>query len=214
MASNKCFFITVKGVGAHGAYPHRGVDPIVVAAHIVTALQTIVARSVNPIEAGVVTVAAIHAGTATNIIPSVCELKGTLRYFNPEVGNLLRDRLMTIAEHTAQAHGATATVRFEEGYPPVNNEETVTALVEQTAREVLGPDNVFTDDPPSMGVEDFAYYLQHVPGMMFRVGVKPKNQDTYPALHNPRFNFNDDALPVGIRMFCELAMRFLQNKSK
>jgi hippurate hydrolase len=90
----------------------------------------------------------------------------------------------------------------------VVNEENMTRLVEQTARDLLGADNVITDEPPSMGVEDFAYYLQHVPGMMFRVGVRPRNLDEYPALHNPRFNFNDDALPVGMRMFCELAARF------
>ena len=208
MASSNVFFITVKGVGAHGAYPHRSVDPIVVAAHIVTALQAIVARSVNPIDAGVVTIGAIQAGTAPNIIPPQCEMKGTIRYLKPEVGQLLRERLTEIVENTAKAHRATALLRIEKGYPPVVNEENMTRLVEQTARDLLGADNVITDEPPSMGVEDFAYYLQHVPGMMFRVGVRPRNLDEYPALHNPRFNFNDDALPVGMRMFCELAARF------
>ena len=214
MASSDSFFITVGGVGAHGAYPHRGVDPIVVAAHIVTGLQIIMARSVNPIDAGVVTVGAIHAGSATNVIPPQCEMKGTLRYLQPEVGRLLRERLAEIVENTARAHRATATVRFAQGYPPVVNEENVSRLVEQTARDLLGAENVFTDDPPSMGVEDFAYYLRHVPGMMFRVGVRPRNLDDYPALHNPRFNFNDDALPIGMRMFCELAVRFLTKTPK
>jgi hippurate hydrolase len=116
-------------------------------------------------------------------------------------------------EQTARAHRATATVRFGQGYPPVSNEERTTKLVEETAREVLGAENVFVDDPPSMGVEDFAYYLQHVPGMMFRIGVRPRDAETCPALHNPRFNFNDEALPVGMRMFCELAVRFV-NESK
>ncbi|HSW45278.1 MAG TPA: M20 family metallopeptidase [Phycisphaerae bacterium] len=213
MASSNSFFITIRGVGAHGAYPHRGVDPIVVAAHIVMALQSIMGRSVNPIDAGVVTVGAIHAGTATNIIPPECEMKGTLRHLDPEVGQLLRERLVEIVENTAKAHRAAATVRFGPAYPSVSNEEATTRLVEVTARELLGTDNVHIDDPPSMGVEDFAYYLQHVPGMMFRVGVRPKHLDTYPALHNPRFNFNDEALPVGMRMFGTLAERYLQEKS-
>lgn len=213
-ASSESFFITVHGVGAHGAYPHRSIDPIVVSAHIVTALQTIVGRSVNPIDAGVVTVGSAHAGTATNIIPPTCEMSGTLRYLKPEVGTLMHDRLAGIVENTARAHGATAAVRFEQGYPPVINEEKVTAFVEATGRELLGAENVITDEAPSMGVEDFAYYLKHVPGMMFRLGVRPKNMDTYPALHNPGFNFNDDALPVGMRMFCELTARFLAEKSK
>ncbi len=212
-AASTCFCLTVRGAGSHGAYPHRGIDPIVVAAHTLTALQTIVSRSLDPVDAGVVTVGAIHAGTAQNVIPSECAMKGTLRYLRPEVGALLRERVSEVVENTARAHRATAVVEFEEGYPSLRNDESIARFVERTGRDILGEAGVSCDDPPSMGVEDFAYYTQRVPGMMFRLGVRPQDADTYPPLHNPRFNFNDDALPIGMRMFCELAVRFL-NDSK
>ncbi len=209
MASNDPLFITVHGQGGHGAYPQRGIDPIVTAAHIITALQSIVARNVAPIDAAVLTIGAIAAGATTNVIPSECTMKGTLRHLRPEVGELLRRRVREVVELTARAHGATAEVRFEKGYPPVVNDESMCRLVEQTARDLLGPEQIITDEPPSLGVEDFSYYGQHAPAVMFRVGVRPHHLEDYPALHNPRFNFNDDTLPVGIRMFCELTRRFL-----
>jgi amidohydrolase len=211
MASNDPFSITVRGRGTHGAYPQRGIDPVCVAAYIVTALQSIVARTVSPLDAAVVSVGAIAGGSmlANNIIPDECEMKGTLRHLRPEVGEHLRHRLREIVEYTARAHGATAEVHFRQGYPPVVNDEKMSRLVEQTARDLLGPENINTDESPSMGVEDFAYYAQQVPAVMFRLGLLPKDQEHYPALHNPRFDFNDDALPIGIRMFCELTKRFL-----
>ena len=210
MAASCSFFITVRGQGSHGAYPQRGIDPVVIAAHIVTGLQTIVARTVAPVDSAVVTVGALWGGTATNIIPPECRMKGTLRYLKPEVGEHLQRRVKEIAEHTALAHGATAEVRFEPGYPPVTNNERMCRLVENTVRDIFGADRIFTEEPPSMGVEDFSYYGEYAPGMMFRLGVRPKEMDCYPSLHNPQFNYNDDASPAGIRLFCELVMRFLR----
>jgi len=211
MASNDPFSITVKGKGSHGAYPQGGIDPICVAAHIVTALQTIVARTVSPVDSAVVTVAAITGGSmlANNIIPDECKMKGTMRHLRPEVGEHMRQRLREIAQQTALAYGAKAEVQFSEGYPPLINDEALTCLLEQTACDILGSEQVHTNEPPSMGVEDFAYYAQQVPAVMFRLGLCPDKQDTYPALHNSGFDFNDDALPIGIRLFGEMAKRFL-----
>ncbi|HQE29974.1 MAG TPA: M20 family metallopeptidase [Phycisphaerae bacterium] len=210
MAASNPFKVSIQGVGSHGAYPHRGIDSIVVAAHIITALQTIVSRTIDPQDAAVVTIGQIHAGTAENIIPARAEMEGTMRYTRLELGEQLRQRLSRIIEHTAQAHGATARVEIIDGYPPMYNDDDLSALITTTGRELLGEANVVTAVPVSMGVEDFAYYAQKVPAAMFRLGVRPVASDSYPSLHNPAFNFNDDALPIGIRMFCEIATRFLR----
>ena len=209
MAANNCFEVTVRGVGSHGAYPHRGIDPIVTAAHIVVGLQSIVARTVNPLEAAVVTVGQIAGGTATNVIPSECRFKGTLRYTSPPLGEHLRQRLRRVAEDTARAHGAEAAVEIMGGYPPMVNDPDLTRLIQDAVQALLGQENLVVDEPVSMGVEDFAFYAQRVPAMMFRLGLRPPEQDSYPSLHTPLFDFNDAALPVGIRMFCEIARRFL-----
>ncbi len=209
MAASNPFTITVHGQGSHGAYPHRGIDPIVISAHIVTALQSIVSRTVDPQDAAVVTIGQINAGSAENVIPPRAVMQGTLRYTRTELGPRLRERLYHIVEHTALAHNATAQIDIQDGYPPMYNDEKLSDLIESTARELYGDANVVTRLPISMGVEDFAYYAQKVPSAMFRLGVRPAGSDTYPSLHNPGFNFNDDALPVGIRMFCELAARYL-----
>lgn len=210
MAANTAFFVTVRGRGAHGAYPHRGIDPIVIAAHIVTGLQTIVSRTVNPVEPAVVTVGQITAGSATNVIPPECAMKGTIRFTRGETGEVIRRQVQAIAEHTARAHGGEAEVRFESGYPPTHNDEGLTSLVQEIGRTLLGADRVITDEPVSLGVEDFAYYGQRVPACMFRLGIRPPGVETYPSLHSPHFDFNDEAIPTGIRMFCEITRRFLE----
>ena len=209
MAASCSFYITVRGQGSHGAYPQRGIDPILVAAHIITGLQTIVARNIAPIDAAVVTVGAISGGVASNVIPAECQMKGTIRYLNPDVGGQVQKRVREIAEHTAAAHGATAEARLEPGCPPTINNERMCDLIESTARDVLGPDWFFNNEPPSLGVEDFCYYGEHAPAAMFRLGVRPCEKDTYPPLHNPQFNFNDAAAASGMTMFCELARRFI-----
>lgn len=210
MAANCTFHIEVEGTGGHGAYPHRCTDTVVIASQIVLGIQTIVSRTVDPLDSAVVTVGSIHAGAADNVIPSKCHLTGTVRYLRAEVGGHLRARLRQVAEATAAAHGAKAHVQIQEGYPPVFNDPGLMDLVESIGRDLLGQDSVYRDLPPSMGVEDFAFYGQHVPAAMFRLGVRPSERDSYPHLHSPGFNFNDDAIPVGIRLFCEIVRRFLQ----
>jgi len=209
MAANNSFEITVNGQGGHGALPHRTVDPIVVAAHVVIALQSIVSRTVDPLETAVVTVGQIEGGSAVNIIPDTCRLRGTLRYAQPEVGEHLMGQVHAIAEQTAQAHGAKAEVKIEICYPPTINDANMTQVIQDAARELFGPEKLVTNDRFTMGAEDFAFYGQRVPAALFRLGLCPKDQPTYPGIHHPTFDFNDDALPVGIAMFCEIATRFL-----
>ena len=210
-AANTSIEIIVRGQGAHGAYPHRGVDPILISAHIITALQSIVSRTLDPLDSGVVSIGRINAGSACNIIPHECTMSGTLRFLHTEVGEQIRQRVQRIVENTASAHGAEATVEFGAGYPPIYNDARITGLVEDAAHVVVGNDHLRTGLKPSLGVEDFGFYAQRVPSSMFRLGLRPKDKDTYPGLHSPTFDFNDDAIGVGIRMFCEIAERYFNS---
>lgn len=212
MAAVDSAIVTVVGKGSHGAYPHRGIDPIATAAHTIVALQTIVSRTVDPIDCAVVTVGSIHAGTVPNIIPPECRMEITLRSHRRDTRKRLQEMVRQIAENTASAFGATARIEIHEGYPVTVNDPALAEWIVGVGREVLGPERTVTTDPPSMGAEDFAFYAERVPAVMFRLGVRPSHMDTYPGLHNPEFNFNDDAAPTGIRMLCELAVRFLHEQ--
>ncbi|HOW18516.1 MAG TPA: M20 family metallopeptidase [Phycisphaerae bacterium] len=212
MAAVDTAVITIVGKGSHGAYPHRGIDPILTAAYVVVAMQSIVSRTIDPVDCGVVTVGSIHAGSAPNIIPPECAMQLTLRSHRRETREHLQRMVAQIAENTAKAHGATAKVAIEEGYPVVVNDPVLARWVVEVGREVLGPERATDTDPPSMGAEDFAFYAERVPAVMFRLGVRPADMETYPSLHNPTFNFNDDAMATGIRMLCELAMRFFRDR--
>ncbi len=212
-AANNAFEITVTGRGGHGASPHRTVDPIVIGAHVITALQTIVSRVVDPLNPAVVTVGQVKAGSACNVIPNHCWMQGTLRFTQPAVSDGMKNAVRIIAEQTAQAHGGQAEVVFHEGYPPLENDDSLVNTIAAVGKEMLGQENVASDEPPSMGVEDFAFYARHVPSALFRLGVRPLDQKEYPTLHSAQFDFNDDALPVGMKMLCELARRYLVSKS-
>jgi len=212
MAAVDTVVITVKGRGSHGAYPHRGIDPILTASHVVVALQSIVARFIDPIDCGVVTVGSIHGGSVPNVIPPECTMELTLRSHQRETRMRLRELVRQIAENTARSFGALADVQLKEGYPCTVNDPALSEWLAAVGRDVLGPENAQTTDPPSMGAEDFAFYAERVPAVMFRLGVCPTDRQSCPSLHNPQFDFNDDALPVGIRMLCEVAMRFLRER--
>ncbi|MBN2308905.1 MAG: amidohydrolase [Candidatus Hydrogenedentes bacterium] len=211
MASADMFEIDVIGKGCHGADPASGIDPIVVAAHIVTALQTIAAREVNPVEPALVSVGAIEAGDASNIIPEVARMRGTLRAFDPDVFDAIRASVLRIAEGTAGALRATAAVRFgDEAYPALFNDPAMTAFVAETARDMLGEEGVAHLEKPIMVSEDFAYFLQKAPGAFFLLGVNPNPDQPYPALHSPYYDFGDGAVAVGVKLMASLVLRFLE----
>ncbi len=205
MASADTFDITIHGVGAHAAYPHLAVDPILIGGQIVTTLQSLSSREVDPNQPVVVTVAQFHAGTAYNIIPGTARIAGTVRTLNTELRASMPDRIRRIAEGICAASRATCEMQYIEGTPPVVNDSSMTDLVRETASEVLGPENVIDVPHPSMGAEDFAVYLERAPGTMFRLGLGPVSN-----LHTPTFNFDDRAVPVGIELFVRTAERFLE----
>ena len=168
-ASSNEFKITIHGKGAHGAMPHNGIDPVPVACAMVQAFQTIITRNKRPIDAGVISVTMIHAGEATNVVPDSCELQGTVRTFTLEVLDLIERRMKEVAEHTAAAHGATCDFKFERNYPPTINHAAETAFFQRVAGAMVGAENV-QDFEPTMGAEDFSYFLQHKPGCYFLIG--------------------------------------------
>jgi amidohydrolase len=207
MAAASEFQIVVKGKGAHAAYPHMGIDPIVVASHIVTALQTIASRSVSPLDSVVVTIGVFKAGVAHNVIPGEARLQGTLRTLLADTDVLARRRTEEIVAGVSSAMGATATIVWGENpYPVVVNDRAATERFRQIACRTVGETNVLNEEHPSMGGEDFAFYGKEAPACFFWLGLLPPGQDQYPNLHAPEFDFNDAVIPIGTELMCSLAL--------
>ncbi len=200
------FIVTIKGTQCHGAYPHQGSDSILAAAHCITAIQSIAARNVGPLESAVVSVGAIHAGTANNIIPETVSFIGTVRSLKPDVKSLTRERFFAIVENTARALGCEARIEWHDGYPVTINEATATESFFEMANRTLGEDRVIRTDNPTMGGEDFSFYGHHVRACFFFLGLKPEVPADVPTLHQPNFDFNDDALSTGIEMLVRSAL--------
>lgn len=212
MASADFFRIEVVGQGCHGADPGSGVDPIVVASHITSALQSIVSREINPWDAAVVTVAKIQAGHASNVIPEIAILEGTFRALSQKVRDHVFEAIPRIATHTALAHRAEAQVHFgSEPYPFLFNDPETSTFADKVILETLGKEALYKPPHPSMAAEDFAFYLQKVPGTFLFLGNDPEPQMKTPTLHSPHFDFNDDAFPTGMELFCSLALQFLES---
>jgi len=204
MASADGFTLTIKGKGGHGAYPHDTIDPIVAGAQIVSALQTIVAREVSPVAPAVVSVTTFHAGTAMNVIPERAGLSGTVRALDSALRQTLPARIERIIAGLCAALRCEYDFRYHFGTPVTVNDATVTDLVREAGRDVLGAENVIELTEPTMGAEDFAYYLEKVPGAMFRLGTGCSY-----LLHTPKYDFGDAPLEPGIMVMVECARRFL-----
>ena len=203
--------ITVTGKGTHGAHPDRGIDPIVVASQIVTALQTIVSRSIDPMDGGVVTIGSINGGQIYNIIPQCVRMLGTARWFDPAVGDKLEDGVRRIATGIASSFGASAEVLFERAYPATVNDAEAVLMGRRAAEAVAGAARVEELDKPTMGGEDFAFMLERKQGAYLMLGTGRTEDD--PQLHHPRFDFNDEMLPVGASYWVTLAEQLLPRKS-
>ena len=206
LAATDNFHIEVVGTQSHAAYPHLSRDSVVTAAQLVLALQTIASRNTAPTDSIVVTVSTIHGGTAHNVIPQSVMLTGTMRTLKPEVRVAGRQRIYALAEGLCFSMGCRARIRWEEGYPVTNNDAATTARFFDVARRTLGPERVREVPMPTMGGEDFSYYGHHAPACFYILGVRPPGRDTYPSLHQPEYDFNDDALATGIETMCALAL--------
>jgi amidohydrolase len=215
MASSNEFSIRVEGRGAHAALPHLGVDPVFVAVQIAQGLQGIVTRAKKPIDAAVLSITQIHGGDAVNVIPEYATLAGTVRTFSDDVTRLIEERMRAIAQLTAQAHGASASVQFQWNYPPTVNHRAEAEFAASVMDDIVGPDNVVRDLEPTMGSEDFAFMLRARPGAYVFIGNgdgshRAAGHGPGPCmLHNPSFDFNDELIPLGATFWVRLAERFL-----
>ena len=213
-ASSNEFRITIQGKGSHAAMPHLGVDPVPVACQMVQAFQTIITRNKRPIDTGVISVTMIHTGEATNVVPDRCEIRGTVRTFTTEVLDLIEQRMKTVAEATCAAFETSCRFEFSRNYPPTINHAAETAFAQTVMAEVVGAENVLEFEP-TMGAEDFSYYLQHKPGCYFVIGNgdgahREGGHGLGPCmLHNPSYDFNDDLIPLGATLWVRLAERWL-----
>jgi amidohydrolase len=209
MAAADMFRLDIAGKGGHAARPHECVDAGLVAAQVMVALHQIVAREVNPIEPAVITVGQIQAGTAPNVIPDAALMRGTVRAFDQELRERLARRVEEVAVGVAKAMRAECKVTYDWGYPAVINEEASTRFVQEVAQEVVGPERLVGREP-SMGGEDFAYFLQKAPGCFFNVGTRNEERGLIWGHHHPRFDIDEAALPVGVDMFVRIVERYLK----
>jgi len=197
MAAAEKWTCTVRGKGGHGAMPHQTVDPVVAVAQIVTALQTVVSRNVSPLETAVVTVGTIHGGDAFNVVPPQVEMTGTIRTYDPEVRDTVLRRVREVVEGVAGACGADAELEITPLTPALANDPQVTEVVRAAAGAVVGPENISAGDR-TMGSEDAAFFLQEVPGCYFFLGSANAARGLNAPHHNPRFDFDEAALPLGV----------------
>jgi amidohydrolase len=202
LAATDEFTIRITGVGGHAARPHATIDPLMIGASLVQSLQTIVSRSVNPIDSAVVSVTRFHAGEAYNIIAQTAEVAGTARTLRPEVRDLVESRMQALVSGFAAAHGATIHLHYDRNYPVTRNHERETAFAAAVAADIVGPGRVDTDVEPLMGGEDFSYMLEVRPGAMVFVG----NGDSA-GLHNPAYDFNDEVIATGCSFWARLVER-------
>ncbi|RJX33754.1 MAG: amidohydrolase [Oxalobacter sp.] len=216
MAASNSFRVTIKGRGSHAAQPQRSVDPVMTAVQIAQSWQTIVSRNINPGKSAVLSITQIHAGSAVNVIPDEAVLIGTVRNFDTDVLDMIEKRMREIAEHTAAAFNATVDFRFLRSYPAVVNHESETAFAVNVLESIVGKENVNANMEPTMGAEDFAFYLEQVPGCyVFIANGRDEHRDDLGSLgpcslHHPRYDFNDALLPIGVTYFVRLAEEFLR----
>jgi hippurate hydrolase len=207
MAAVAFYDIVITGRGSHGAFPHQGIDAVVVAAQIVNALQTVISRSIEPIEGGVISVGAINGGDAYNILPERVTLKGTTRWFKPAVGDAIEDGMRRLATGIAASFGATAEVHYNRHVPATINDPAATDLAVRAAQVVSGESRVKEMRQPTMGGEDFAWMLNAKQGAYLMLGSGRDGND--PLLHHPRYDFNDEVLPVGASWWSTLVEELL-----
>jgi len=209
MAAVECFKLKVFGKGGHGAMPDQTIDSIVVGSQIVNALQTIVARNLNPLDSAVVTVGEFHGGTALNVIADSVKMSGTVRYFNPQLESVIRQRIEEIIAGVCQSHGATYELDYWQLYPPTVNDSEMAKLVTSVAEDIVETPIGVVPECQTMGGEDMSFFLQEVPGCYFFLGsANSKLNLSYPH-HHPRFDFDETALSAGVEIFMRCVEKFL-----
>ena len=208
MSSADSLDIVVRGKGGHGALPHLTVDAIVVAAHVIQGLQAIVSRKIDPLEGVVISIGMIEGGHALNIIADKVTMRGTVRTLNRTLRAKLPKMIEQVVKGITRGMGASYSLQYSFGNPVVVNDEGMTSLLKDVGQTIVGPRSV-VDARPSLGGEDFAYYLQRVPGCLARLGVRNKKKGIIHPWHHPEFDIDEDVLPVGAALLAETALRYL-----
>ncbi len=197
-AASDTIFLTIRGKQAHGAYPQDGVDAILIASHVVTALQSLISRNLSPFESAVLSLGVIEGGTAGNIVCDQVKIRGTLRTLDQTTRTFMKKRLTEVAIHTAEAFGGIADVYLEEGYAPLINAHAVTDAVAHVAKQVVGDENVIIMEHPSLGVEDFAYFAEAVPSCFYNLGTANPQKGIQGMLHENTFDIDEEAIKIGV----------------
>jgi len=211
MASTDKFTIKIKGTGAHGAHPDEGVDPIVVVSHLIIALQELVSRETEPTDPLVITTGSIHGGTVFNVIPDEVELMGTVRTLNSDLRDNISKRIEEVISGITTTFRADYELDYQYGYPVTVNDKKVTKMMEEVITEMLGTENIYHMEKPSMGGEDFAYYLQQVPGSFVYLGSENYEKGIIHPGHSPKFNIDEDILVIGVELFIRAVIKYLNN---
>ena len=209
LAASDRFSIEIQGKGGHAAHPDKTVDPVVVGAHVITALQAVVSRNVDPIEPAVITVGSLHAGHAANVIPDTAHILGTVRTLNPDVQALIVKRIEEVAIGVCTAFGASATFDYTYGVPATINDAGAVAIIRDAATEAVGADKVVTPNP-SMGGEDFSFFLNERPGAMFMVGSNNPARGLIWGHHHPRFDIDEESLATGLETMTLTVLNYLE----
>ncbi|PKR78209.1 amidohydrolase [Halalkalibacillus sediminis] len=210
MAATDTFEIEVSGSGGHAAHPHIATDPIPVASQLVSSLQNIVSRQISPLNSAVLTLGQIHGGNADNIIANKVTLSGSIRTLDYETRDKMQESIELMADHVAKANHTDAKVTFHPGSPPViNDDELVDIMIESTTAE-LGEEGLAYLPDPSLGGEDFSFYLQETEGMLFRIGTRNDQEQSTRSLHNPGIIFDEKAIPAGITAMSAFAINYLK----
>lgn len=208
MASPDEFRVTITGVGTHASAPHTGIDPIIISSQLVQAFQTIISRNVSPVDSAVISVSTIHGGTAFNILPESVTMTGTIRTLSNETRKLIHDKMTAICKAHEEMHNCTIDLELIIAYPPVINDEVMSDFAINIGQELLGKENVIIAKEPSMGGEDFAYYLERKPGCFIWLGAGHHDDDPYN--HNPLFNPDEKAFLNGVALHINLVKEFLK----
>jgi amidohydrolase len=207
-AAADAFKIVIQGKGGHAAYPSENIDPVVIGAQIVVALQSLVSRETDPMESAVLSTCVFNAGDAFNVIPDTAELAGTVRTFKPDVRDMMEKRIGEVATGIASAMQATAEVTYTRGYPATVNDEAMTQLAREAAIEVVGEENVIELEP-KMGAEDFSYFLEQKPGSYFFVGSNNEERGLTWGHHHPKFDIDEESLAAGLGTMATSVLKYL-----
>ncbi len=210
-ASSDYIYITIKGKSAHGAHPHTGIDAIVIAGYVITALQSIVSRNISPLNSVVISLGTIKGGTKANIIADEVTIIGTLRTLDEETREFAKNRITDIVKNTAAAYGGEGITKFEAGYKSLINHNEIVEVIKENAEKLLGKENINYMEFPSLGVEDFAYFLDHAKGAFFHLGCGNREKGIISSLHTKTFDIDEECLKVGVRLQVENVLKLLSS---